>query len=359
MASCDKAGREIEIRSYRGDFEDVAELARRIWMHAYQDKAWFPLWDAAFFRWQFGGQSGAPCLVAYDNGIVVGSLLSMPHTLRIGSLLLPVSLSSWLLADPDYRHARVSPRLLEAFHQQHREQGLAFSLGPFIGDPTSIAHRFWARAQKNHPRNFRVLYSFGMWVKVLAPRRVAAGALRGWERLAISSLGPLLRLTPSGPSRDVRLYSGADLEPCLRLLERASARLDWALVWSREQLARQLDPARSRTLVLERNGQVQGMVNYHSLRIQGARSMHAALIDLWADDDLTIAQRIRLLSHVCNDMRERDVELAIAMRSSAMPAAAFGANLFLPTAADAHMIVLYPRSDISLSPPRSWSLVLR
>jgi hypothetical protein len=52
----------IQIRDYSGDFEDVAELSRQVWTSEYSNKMWFPLWDAMFFRWQVGAQSGALCV---------------------------------------------------------------------------------------------------------------------------------------------------------------------------------------------------------------------------------------------------------------------------------------------------------
>ncbi len=72
------------------------------------------------------------------------------------------------------------------------------------------------------------------------------------------------------------------------------------------------------------------MVNYYCLSMQGRERVLAAVIALWADDGLTGAQRVRLLSHVCNHLRERGVHLVTAPRCAMMPALAFLANLFLP-----------------------------
>ena len=73
------------------------------------------------------------------------------------------------------------------------------------------------------------------------------------------------------------------------------------------------------------------MVNYHTLLLQGREPVRTALIDLWADDGLTGAERIRLLSHLLTDLRERDVHLVMALRCAMMPIWAFAGNLFLPT----------------------------
>src|SRR4029077_14025645 len=89
----------------------------------------------------------------------------------------------------------------------------------------------------------------------------------------------------------------------------------------------------SGTFVFERHGRVRGMVNYHTLLLQGRESVRTALIDLWADDGLTGAERVRLLSHLCTHLREHDVHLVMALRCALMPTSAFAGHLFLPTTA--------------------------
>jgi hypothetical protein len=348
----------VSIHDYHGDFEDVAEFARRVWTLAYRGKMWFPLWDADFFRWQLGEQSGALSAVAYDKGKLVGCSFAIPHSLRMGSSVLPIGLGSWTSVDPGYRRVRLALRLIEALHRRHEETGLAFCIGVVAGDTTSEAVRFWTQYAKAFPDKLCFLFRFGFWAKILAPHILAQAGVEVWERLAGRTLGPILRLTPVRHDPDVRLYRAGDLQRCAEILEKASAGYEWALLWSPKQLAKQLESRISRSLVLEREGRVQGMVNYHCFSLQGRQPVRTALIDLWADD-LTGGQRVRLLGHLCNDLRTRDVHLVLALRSAMMPAAAFAANAFLPLPAQTHMIALYPTSGLSLSPPETWSLVMR
>jgi hypothetical protein len=348
----------IQIRDYSGDFEDVAEFSRRVWTSEYHGKMWFPLWDAIFFRWQVGTQSGALCPVAYYNKNLVGTFFSIPHVLRIGSSALPIGLASWCAVDPDYRLMQTGPRLIRALSQRHEELGLAFSLGVVSGDPTSVANRFWTQYATTFPQRLRFLFRFGFWVKVLAPSQVARAGVEAWERLSIRTLGALIRAIPFRHDPDVRPYRVADLARCTQLLQKSTAGFEWALLWSPTRLAHQLCSLASGTLVHDLDGQVRGMVNYHCLSFQGQEPVRAALIDLWADDDLSVAQRARLLGHLCRDLRDRDVHLVLALRSAMMPAAAFVANAFLPQPAHHHFVALFP-GDIPLSPPKTWSLMMR
>ena len=347
----------IEFRDYRGDFEDVAEFIRRVWTPAYGGKMWFPLWDAAFFRWQLGPQTGGFCPVAYDGTKLVGGTFSMPHSLRIGTSVLPVALSSWLAADPDHR--RLALPLVEQVRQHNEEREIAFSIGMISGDPTSVAYRFWTKYAQAFPQNCCFLFRGGFLTKVLAPRRLARAGVTAWERFASSAFGPLLPLTPYRHDRDVRPYRAGDLERCAQLVEKASAGFDWALVWSPDQLANQLENPASGTLVFERAGRIDGMVNYHCLWWHGREPIRMALIDLWADDHLTGTQRARLLGHLCNDLRERNVDLVLALRCAMIPTAAFVVNLFLPASAHIYITTLFTGRTVPLAPPKTWSLLLR
>jgi hypothetical protein len=343
-----------ELREYSGDFEDVAELARRVGIPEYGGKTWLPLPDAATFRRQFGAQNGARCTAAYEGTKLVGSGFSFPHQLRIGARVHPIELLSCLNVDPGHR--RVALPMVERLRRDQEERGLAFSIGVVAGDPASVSYRFWTKYAQTFPQNFRFLFRAGYWIKVLAPRELAQASLATWERLATTAAGPLLRLTPYRHDPDVRDYRAGDIERCAQLLENASASLDWALVWSPRQLASQIANPASATLVLERDGRIRAMVNYRCLTLHGRKSIRAALLDLWADE-LNGRERVRLLGHVCNHLRARDVHLVLALRCALMPATAFLANLFVPAPGQFHVAALTTPRTVPLASPKTWSLV--
>jgi hypothetical protein len=227
------------------------------------------------------------------------------------------------------------------------------------GDATSQAFRFWNRYARSRPGNFSFLFPFGMWVKPLAPDKVARAAIEPWVRRGNRVFGSLLRAIPPGNDPDVRVYRPEDLGACTRILEKATAGFDWALVWPAQRLAKQLESPVSRTLVVDRDGRVQGLVNYHFIMVHGREPVRAAIIDLWADDDLPAAQRARLLGHLCRELRARDVHMVTALRCAMMPAAAFAANFFLPIPRGFHMAALLARRGMSLPRPKRWSLLAR
>lgn len=112
----------IEIREYCGDFEDLVQFNRRVWIPEYAGKMWFSLPDVLTLRsWGRGGG----CMAAYHGTKIVGTIFSIPHSLRIRSSVLPTALITGLAVDPD--HGRIALHLVDesAFSTRSRELHLA------------------------------------------------------------------------------------------------------------------------------------------------------------------------------------------------------------------------------------------
>jgi len=80
-----------------------------------------------------------------------------------------------------------------------------------------------------------------------------------------------------GAEVPVREYVPEDLDACHALLDRHRERAGLALVWDREELARELDyPDVSSTLVYEGDGEVKGLINFLH------HEHHGKTIERWA-----------------------------------------------------------------------------
>jgi len=341
-----------EIREYCGDFEDLVELTRRVWISEYAGRMWFSLPDRPTMRrWAQGGG----CFAAYHGTKIVGSVFSVPYSLRVRSSVLSIPFLIGFTVDPDHR--RVAVQLVERVHRLHVQREIAFGIGGFAGDQRSASYRFWTEYAKIFPQKFHFLFRTSHWFKILAPGAFGRAGITAWQRLGSGTLGPLLSLTPHRHDPNVRPCRAGDLERCAQLLDKASADFDWAVVWSAKRLADELEDPESGILVLERDGDVQAMVRYRCVTAYGRQPVRGAAIELWADDGLTGGQRARLLGHVCSHLREHDVHVVQALRCAMMPASAFMANLFLPTA-HVHLAALLTRPELAPAPPKTWSLVL-
>ena len=347
--------RQIEMRDHCSDYEDLAEFWNRIWIPEYEGKTWVSVTDAGYCQWLAGPQSGAMCSAAYEGTKLVGSMFSVPHSLRVGSLVHAIGLTFGLTVDS--AHRRLALPLVERLRRHSAERGIKFALGTVANDPTSPSHRFWTKYAEAFPQNLTFLFPVNYWGKVLAPLVLAKASVKPWERLASRALGPLSPLTPYQYDRHVRSYRTSDLERCGQILDKAAAGFDWALMWSPERLSHRLAGPVCETLVFERNGRVQGLVNYNCFFMQGRERVLAAMIALWADDGLTSMQRVRFLGHTCNHLRARGVHIVVAQRSAMMPAAIFLANLFLPIPGLGRLAALWTGATMPLPLPKAWSLL--
>ena len=343
----------IELREYFGDFEDLVEFNRRVWIPQYAGRMWFSLPDAPTLRsWAKGGG----CLAAYHGTKIVGSIFSVPYSLRIRSSVVPTGLITGFTVDPNHR--RIALPLVERICRLHEERGIAFGIGGFASDQTSPSYRFWTRYARAFPQKYHFLFHTGHWFKILAPGALGRAGITAWERLASRTLGHLFRLTPHASDPHVHPCRAGDLERCVEMLDKASADFDWAVVWSAKQLANELEDPAFETLVFEDAGYVRGVVRCRQVLTYGRAPVRAAAMDLWADDGLTGPQRVRLLGHVCNHLRERDVHVVLALRCAMMPPSAFMANLFLPPTARLHVAALLTRPELAPTPPKTWNLLL-
>ena len=176
-----------------------------------------------------------------------------------------------------------------------------------------------------------------------------------WERVASRLFGPLMSGTPSSNDPNVRPYRPSDLERCVELVDGMMKGVDWAMVWSPQELAVQLGGPSFTTLVYERDGKVQGLINSHTFPLQGRELIRTAFIDLWAHDDLNFAERTRLVGAFCAHLRAQGVHGVIAARSATMPTGALLANLFLPGAQHFKIGVFPTKLAPELVPPKTWS----
>lgn len=344
----------VEIRDYEGDFEDIVDLTKRVWVPEYGGQTWVPIPDAAFLRWKLAAQGGAVCLAAYEGTKLVGTVFLVPHALRIREIVHPVVMCTGFTVAPEHR--RLALPLIERLRRAGEERGMAFGIGMVLDDQKSASYRFWTKYAEAFPRNFRFVISGGYWGKFLAPHVLARAGIEAWERMASRALGPLLRCTPYDYDKNVRCYCAADLEQCTQIVEKTSAGLDWAMSWKPEKLSAQLENPEFTTLVLERDGKIRGMVNSHCFSLRGRELIRAAMIDLWTDNDMTGGERVRLLSHLCAHLREQDVHAVVAARCAVTPAAAFLVNLFVPAAQKFRIGVFPTQRSISFTPPKTWNL---
>jgi hypothetical protein len=93
-------------------------------------------------------------------------------------------------------------------------------------------------------------------------RVVASEELKTWERMALRIIGAQ-RAPKRRESVPIREYRAEDLDRCLILLNQYAEKIRLALLWTREDLGIELAyPDVSQTVVYERDGKVEGLINF-------------------------------------------------------------------------------------------------
>lgn len=344
----------VEIREYSGDCEDLVELAKRVWIPEYGGRIWFPMPEAGFLRDKLATEAGSICLVAYENGRLVGSVFAVPRSMKVGGIAHPVMMWTGFSVEPGNR--RVALPLIERMRRMTEARSIAFGVGMVLDNPASASYQFWTKYSDAFPKSFRFVFDGGYFAKFLHPNVVARAGIVTWERVASRVVGPLMSLVPNARDPNIRPYRPSDLDRCLEMIEKVSRHLDWAMDWERAELGEQLGGDEFTTFVYERDGKVQGLVNFHSFPLHGREIIRSAFLDLWAHDDLNFAERTRLVGHMCRHLRDTGVHAVVATRSASMPTGALVANLFVIGAQRFRMGVFPTKLTPNLPPPKTWSI---
>jgi GNAT superfamily N-acetyltransferase len=308
----------IEIRTFEGDAAELSDFTTRMWRKSYEGKMPIPLWSPSLFRRELLPTEDDPrdyLVAAYDGTRLVGS-----HPARSVGISLhggdhSATWGSFLTVDPEYRRQGIAQKMHAEFQRRHRERGAKVNFGYlYIRSIKSMGPKFWLK----QPEGTRVVRKLGIWGRALDHRAVARFELYRIESWGSRMLSPV-QGRPKAP-RDmtgIRPYAPGDLPDCLELVADRAAPADLAYRWSEEELARLLDwEGLSRTLVIERDGRVGGLVNYYRLELLGRSRMEAGVIDLLAFGSLAPAARRRLLRAALFQMAEDGLQAAIHLRGS-------------------------------------------
>jgi len=342
----------IEIRTYDGDGEDVADLTARAWRAAYGGKSWCPFWSAEYLGWQLlRSPNDRDFLVAaYDGCRLVGCFFAERTIFRTDDHEVVGTIGSWFTVDPEARSPRLGIDILEELRRRHREHGAAFLLGYVNGDPRTPANKFWSGYARLYPEQIRFVRRMGYWIRVLNAASLRRKCIHRFERLGVDLHGLLpFQRAPRGTGLKVRDYSDGDLNRCARLVTEVSEDADLAVVWAREQLASQLDwNGYPRTLVLDRGDAPFGMVNYHRFGLLGTDIVTTGLIDLLGCEGGSTRDRRSLLRSAVARMASEGLDIALTLRTSMFPPRVMVPCGFWPLPQSEHLTYVFPQPDRKL-----------
>jgi len=309
----------VEIRTFDGDMQQLAEFCNGVWAQRYQGRMPFAQWTPEFLAWELDDCPATREMIvaAYDGSKLVGVLPARPMRFHLQGQTIDGSWGSYFSVDPDYENQPVSIKLHLEQRRRHKERGLKVNLGfVFTGYSVGRGQKFWLKQKMIKP-----VRRTGMWVRALDPKAVARFSLKRFDRLGMQ-LSRLVLGDPRPPQRPeaIRPFAPADAAACAALLDAASRRADLGYVWDETLAARQLGyTAATSTLVSEHEGRIAGLINYCPLTLMGRTPIVAGVIDFLHTDGLSTQAAVDLIRAALLDMRHRGMHLAMALRVATMP----------------------------------------
>jgi len=307
----------IEIHTFEGTAAEFSEFVTTTWRRTYEGKMPVPLWGRDFLERELllDGEERPYVVAAYDGTKMVACHPGRPIRIRLHGEQLNASLGSFLSVDPDYRRQGIAARMHQEFERRHHERGDVVNFGfLYYRTARSMGKKFWLKQPKGVVPTRKV----GHWVRPLGHRAVADSQLWKFERWGTRALSLSQRpIRPPGDMSGIRAYRNEDLPACLALVEEVGRSADLAYLWDEASLGRQLQyKDLTRTVVLQREGRVAGLINYYLIDILEKHPLPTAVIDLVAFGTLPSAERRRLLRAAMSQMVDEGLEATIVLRGS-------------------------------------------
>ncbi len=284
----------ISIEPFRGDLEGLEQMAHSSWRDEYGVESFPNFYRPAFLKFLFDRIEDKDHLIAaYRGDEIVSFLANLPQRFRFDGKVYRAVYSCLMVTRKELLRQGIGKALIEAALELNQKFHYDFSLLTL-----EKGHRSTSMIKKleatGHPvewvkRNYVV-------ARVLDIERVASSeGLKKWEMTAIKILGAH-RKPKRRPSVPVREYQEKDLGKCQDLLNQYGDKIRLALVWESDELAWELDyPNVSQTLVYEKQGNVEGLINFIYHEHLGKTQEKWAWVNHVAYPELSNRERLRFL----------------------------------------------------------------
>ncbi len=251
----------ISIETFRGDFAALEKMALASWREEYGAASFPNFYRPAFLHYLTDRIPDKRHLIAaYRGDEILGFLANLPQTFKYREKTHRAVYSCLLVARKEYLRLGLATAVIQEALRVNENFKYDFSLLTLEKGhgSTKLMRKMAASGQPMHfVKKIRVI------ARILDLARVnTSEEIKGWERAAIKIIGGA---RPPGPGRGqlLREYRPEDLDECLNLLNSYQERMPLALIWSRDSLSIELAyPDVSQTLVFEKNGRVEGLVNF-------------------------------------------------------------------------------------------------
>jgi GNAT superfamily N-acetyltransferase len=341
---------DVSIETFRGDLESLERMAHLSWHDEYGIASFPNFYRPDFLRFLFDRipQGEKDHLIgAYRGDEIVAFLANLPQRFHFRGKTYRAIYSCLLVTRKEYLRQGMAMALIREALKINQKYKYDFSLLTLETGrrSTKLMNKFKSEGQRlEWVRKTNVIG------RILDLGRVARSeGLKGWEKGAIKLFGshrpPKERLSVS-----LRKYTPADLDQCLALLDRYKETVTLALTWGKEDLAWELDyPGVSETLVYEKEGYVQGMINFIRHEHLGKTRETWAWINHVAYPDLSRKERYEFVQAFLKNIQEAGFVGTIEWNRKYYPLGPFYRSRFFPYFRAVNLVSWTFNPDISLA----------
>jgi hypothetical protein len=280
-------------------------MAHSSWRDEYGLASFPNLYRPAFLRYLFGRLKGRDHLVAaYRGEEIVSFLASVPHTFNFRGRICRGVWSGLLVTKKELLRQGLAMATIQEGLKLNEQSKYDFILATF-----EVGHRSTLLMKRFQAAGHRL--EFMKRLNVLArildlPRVNASEGLKRWERTAVMAVGGS-RKPKKGGEEAVREYRPEDLEDCLSIINGYQGKIDLARVWEAEELAWELAfPDVSQTLVYEKDGRVNGFINFIYHDHLGKTKERWGWVNHVAYSNLSGGERIAFINAFLRYLKEQD-----------------------------------------------------
>lgn len=338
---------DISIEPFRGNLESLEEMALFSWRDEYGIASFPNLYRPAFLRFLFDRIQDKKLLIAaYQGDEVVSFFANLPRRFHFQGRTYNAVLSCLLVT----RRALLRQGLALAIINEALKLNKNFNYD-FALLYLETGHRSTLMVKKLEEAGHPVEWIKRMYVvaRVLDLARVSASeSLKTWEKAAIKIIGAH-RQPKANSDVSIREYRQEDLDMCLALLNQYQDRIRLARIWEQDELAWELEyPDVSKTLVYEKTGRVEGMINFIYHDHLGKTKERWAWVNHVAYPGLSGRERFAFVRAFLCYIRDADCVGAIEWNKKYYPMRPFFRARFFPYFRAVNMFSWTLNPDITL-----------
>ncbi|MBE3109663.1 MAG: GNAT family N-acetyltransferase [Acidobacteria bacterium] len=321
----------ISIETFKGDYEGLERMAHASWRDEYGEASFPNFYRPAFLRYLFDRIPAAKkdhLVAAYKGGEIIAFLANLPQRFDLRGSVYNAIYSCLLVVRKEYLRRGIALDLIRTAVEANKRYGYDFSLLTLETGHRSTLMMDKLRAEGNRIERIR---KSGVMARILDLGRVDASEdLKGYEKAAIRLIGAH-RPPKAAPAVALREYRASDLDACHDLLDRYRKTVALARVCAKGELAPEFEyPDVARTLVWEKDGRVQAMINFILHDHLGKKVERWAWINHVAFPDLSPAERVAFLRAYLNAIKAAGCIGTIDFTKRGWPAGPFYRARFIP-----------------------------